>query len=283
MKKYFYLFVFSFLFGAAIAVYAYYDAQKPTLAKVVQKVMAGTEGRYGIVIENFKTGEMVALKEHEMFDSGSLYKLWVMALAFDQIKKGTLQKDDVLFSDISELNKKFDLTEDEAELTEGSIEMTVSQILNQMIAISHNYAALLLLEKLTNSKIAQFVKEQGFLESSLGGSSGPPKTTAADVALFYKRLYNGEIVDRESSKEMLDLLKKQQLNDGLPKFLPEGTVIAHKTGDIGWFKHDAGITFTPKGDYIVVILSETNSPIGAQAKMAELSKAVFDYFNATSN
>lgn len=280
MKKYFYLFVFAFLSGVGIALYEYNLLQQPTLKKVVEKVMMGEDGRYSIVIENFKTGEKYAVAEHEVFDTGSLYKLWVMALAFDQVKKGVLKKDDVLSQEIVELNREFGLAEDEAELKEGIIEMTVPDAINQMITISHNYAALLLSEKLTNSKIAQFVKDQGFLESSLGSSTQPPKTTASDVALFYKKLYVGELVDQESSKEMLELLKKQQLNDGLPKLLPKETVVAHKTGDIGWFKHDAGIVFLVNGDYSIVMLSETKDPILAQAQISKVSEAVYQYFHA---
>lgn len=283
MKTFFYLSVFVFLTGAAIAVWVHFESQKPTLAKVVEKAMKGVTGRYAIVIENYATGERYIAKEHEVFDSGSLYKLWVMALAFDRIKKGQLQKDDVLSQDIAELNRKFVITEDEAELTEGSINMTVFQAMQQMIIISHNYAALLLSEKLTNSQISKFAKDQGFFKTLLGSNTEPPKTTASDVALFYKRLYKGEFVDKESSKEMLELLKKQQLNDGLPKLLPKGTSVAHKTGDIGWFKHDAGLVFIPQGDYVIVVLSESNSPIRAQAKIAELSKAVFDYFTTLTN
>lgn len=282
MKVFFYLSVFAFIFGAGIAVWEYYQAQKPTLVKVVEKIMLGSNGKYSIVIENYKTGERYAIHEHDVFDSGSLYKLWVMALTFDQLKKGVLKKDDVLSQEIADLNREFGLAEDEAELKEGNITMIVAQAINQMITISHNYAALLLSEKLTNSKISQFVQDQGFLETSLGSSTEPPKTTASDVAIFYKKLYKGELVDMESSKEMMEVLKKQQLNDGLPKLLPKGTAVAHKTGDLGWFKHDAGIVFMPLGDYVIVVLSETNSPIGAQVKIAELSKAVFDYFSTAN-
>lgn len=279
MKIFLFLAVFAFFCGAGLAVREYIVAQKPTLKKAVDKAMLGVTGKYAIVVENFKTGERYAIHEHDVFDSGSLYKLWVMALTFDQIKKGKLQKDDVLSQEITVLNEKFGLG-DFAEFTEGVMTMTVMQALNQMITISHNYAALLLSEKLTNSKIAQYVKDQGFLESSFGNKNERPKTTAFDAWLFYNRLYKGELVDKDASKEMLELLKKQQLNDGLPKLLSKNVVVAHKTGDIGWFKHDAGIVFAENGDYSIVILSETKAPISAQAQIAKVSEAVYQYFHA---
>jgi beta-lactamase class A len=77
---------------------------------------------------------------------------------------------------------------------------------------------------------------------------------------------------------MIDLLKSQELNDGLPKYIPETVEVAHKTGDIGLYKHDAGIVYTDAGTYIIVVMSETNVPLGAQERIALVSKGVFDYF-----
>ena len=146
-----------------------------------------------------------------------------------------------------------------------------------MIVISHNYAALLLTERVKNSQLEEYLQNNGFKNSQIGD---PPKTTPADIALFLEKLYKGELVNLEYSQKMIDLLKKQQLNNGIPKYLPDHSRVANKTGDIGWFKHDAGIVYTDKGDYIIVIMSKSDSPAGAQERIALASKAVYDYFTA---
>lgn len=251
-------------------------SSETSLQKIVERAMSDSKGRYGIVIKNFKTEKTYSFNEHQEFEPGSLYKLWVMAITFQKIKDGSLKEDDVLSEDIVTLNDLFNIDSEDTEQQDGSIELTVSQALNQMITISHNYAALLLTKEVKNSSITKFLKDNGFNESEIGE---PPKTTPADVALFFDKLYKGELVDKESSDKMLDLLKKQQLNDGLPKYFPDTTVVAHKTGDIGWFKHDAGIIFSGKGDYIIVVLSESDSPPGAQERIAQVSKVIWDYFN----
>lgn len=246
-----------------------------TLSGVVSDSLKDTKGAYALVIKNMKTGKDYKLNEDKVYEAGSLYKLWVMATAYEEIKKGELKEDEILSEKIEILNQKFEIEEEEAELTEGIVTMTVQDALNQMISISHNYAALLLTEEIGNSQVKKFLKENGFLDSDLGI---PPKTTASDIALFFEKLYRGELVSKEYSQKMIDLLIKQQLNDGLPKYLPKGTEVAHKTGDIGWFKHDGGIVFTDKGDYIIVVFSETSSPAGAQERIAQLSKEVYEYF-----
>ncbi len=247
-----------------------------SLGRVVQNAMSGAKGRYGIFIKNFKTEEEYFVNEHQAFEPGSLYKLWVMATTFQKIKDGNLKEDEILGEDIPTLNNLFNIDPEDAEQQDGRIELTVSSALNQMITISHNYAALLLTEKIGNSSITKFLVENGFKESKIGQ---PPDTTVSDIATFFDKLYKGEIIGIDYSQKMLELLKRQQLNDGLPNYLPDQTAVAHKTGDIGWFKHDGGIIYSPKGDYLVVVMSESDFPEGAQERIALLSKAVWDYFN----
>lgn len=255
-------------------------SSETSLQQVVEKAMSQTKGRYGIVIKNFKTGESYFLNEHQPFDAGSLYKLWVMAKAFSNIQKGVWRKEQVLTEDVATLNDKFSIASDSAEQTEGTISFTVHDGLNQMITISHNYAALLLTEKLKLSNIAAFLKENNFNESKVGTKGEVPLTTPSDMALFFEKLYKTQLANQEYTNEMLDLLKRQELNDKLPKYLPAKTVVAHKTGEIGWFSHDVGIVFSEKGDYIIVVLSESDSPAGAEDRIAQISKAVYEYFNS---
>lgn len=246
------------------------------MKKTVEKSLEGTQGTYAIYIKNLKTGEVYVQKEHEEFQSGSLYKLWVMAVVYDQIKNGKLKETDQMKQDIAYLNKKFDIASESAELTEGEIDLPVKQALTQMITISHNYAALLLSEKVGLTNVAKFLKDQGFSESKIGQ---PPRTTAYDIGRFYEKLYKKELVSKEYSDKMIELLKKQQINDRIPKYLPDEIEVAHKTGEIEYFKHDGGIVFTQNGDYIFVVLSKSNSPQGAAEREAQLSKDMFDYFD----
>jgi beta-lactamase class A len=153
--------------------------------------------------------------------------------------------------------------------------MKVSDALEQMVTVSHNYAALLLAAKVRLANVANFLASNGFASSQLGE---PPRTTAADIALFFEKLYRHEIVNASSSERMLKLLKAQKLNNKIPRYLPPDIVIAHKTGELNAFSHDAGIVYTPKGDYIIVVLTESDDPIGAAESIARLSEAVYAYF-----
>lgn len=255
------------------------DIEYRSLEDAVNKSLEGTKGKYAVVIKNLKTSESYSKNQDENFEPGSLYKLWVMAASYDQIQKGDLKEDQVLSRGIVTLNNDFGISPDVAEQTSGTITMSVNEAMHQMITISHNYSALLLAQKVKLSSIKAFLDEYDFNNSQVGTDGDTPKTTASDIALFFEKLYNEELANEESTKKMVDLLKKQTLDHKLPKHLPEGTQIAHKTGEVGWFSHDAGIVYTDKGDYIIVVLSESESPAGAEDRIALVSQAVYNYFH----
>lgn len=276
MKRLLALTIFIVLIGLS----GYYIFNKiipqTNLRKTILNALSGATGKYSVVVKNMKNGIRESLYGDKIFEVGSLYKLWVMAETFRQIQAGQLSKEEALLEDVIDLNKEFNIDPEFAELTKGVVTLTVKDALRQMITISHNYAALLLTKKIKMSNIAKFLETNGFNSSRVGDV---PISTANDIALFFEKLYKGELANPQYTKEMLDLLKAQQLNDKLPKYLPKEIIIGHKTGEIDYLSHDGGIVYRPKGDYIIVALSESKFPPGAKERIAQISKAVFDYFS----
>lgn len=247
------------------------------IGKIIQEELKDTKGSYGVVVKNLKTGEVFSQNEHLQFESGSLYKLWLMGLIFEKIKNKDLGEDDILEEEVSVLNKEFGIDPENAEKTEGTVSYSIYDLTSRMITISDNYAALLLTKTVKRSAISDYIKRQGFRETKVGTNEIPPVTTPSDVALFFEKLYNFKLTTREYSHKMLTLLKQQRLNDKIPKLLPEGTEIAHKTGELDYYTHDGGIVYSPKGDFIIVILTKSDFPAVANERISSISKAVFDY------
>lgn len=246
------------------------------LSAAVSSALAGSSGLYGVVVKDLKTGEYYYQNAHTPFEAGSLYKLWVMGAAYSQIQSRALDPNLVLSDTIPDLNAEFNISSDSAELTDGDISESVSDALNQMITISHNYSAMLLTLKLGLSDISDYMVKNGFTESSLNSDS---QTTPSDMALFLEKLYTGKLADADDTAQMLSLLKAQTFNDGLPKLLPPGTVVAHKTGEIDNAYHDVGIVYSPKATYIIVVMTQSDSPEDAVNRIAAVSQSVYTYFN----
>lgn len=245
------------------------------LEDVVSRVLKGQQGEYAVSIKNLKTNESYEVLQNKVFQSASLYKLWVMAATMQQIEKGEIDPKKVLTKDIAKLNKAFDIGTDSAELTDGVFELEIERAINQMIVVSNNYAGLALMQEVGASRVSSFLRDNGLFFSKVGN---PPVTTASDVRLFYEKLYHGVFASKEFTEKMLTMLKNQEINDRIPKYLPDTLDIGHKTGELDSFKHDAGIIFAPHGDYILVVLSNTQDPQVAVENIAQISKAVYAHF-----
>lgn len=247
------------------------------LRKVIESSLVGTEGTYAVAVKNLKTGEMASVNGERVFPSASLYKLWVMGAVYEQIQLGKINLSDPIEEDVAKLNSYFDIPPESAELTEGTISFSIESAIYQMVTISHNYAALSLTKKIGLENMNRFLNEYGLYNVKVGGD---PTVTALDVALFLEKLYNGKVVSEEMSKKMMATMVDQKKNERIPKYLPTGMKIAHKTGELDGVAHDAGIVFSPRGDYVIVLLSDSDNPSGAMEREALTSKAVYEYFSS---
>jgi beta-lactamase class A len=253
----------------------HYITKVQGLEKVVKPIVTNESGTYAIGIKNLKNGDEYYLNENKQFETASLYKLWIMATVFQKIEQGNLSLDQTLSANVEDLNQAFGIDDEDAELTEGVISNTVEGALSKMVTISDNYSALLLSANVRLTNVSQFLKDNNFSSSSVGT---PPKSNVVDIMSFYEKLYDKKLVSEDASNQMLELLKQQAINDRIPKYLPDGTVVAHKTGELDGVKHDAGIVFSKKGDYIIVLMSDTNDQTHAAEVEANISKAVWNYF-----
>lgn len=245
-----------------------------SLGKSIDDALSGTSGTYAVIVKDLRGGKVYSKNENEAFLTASLYKLWVMAETYEQIAEGKITEENEMSNSVENLNKTFKLASESAELKEGNISLTVKQALEKMITVSDNYAAYLLMTKIKTSNVKSFIERNNFSHSSIGSD---PKTTATDMALFLEKLYRQELGTKEHTEKMLNLLARQQLNDRIPKYLPENITVMHKTGELDGVKHDVGIVSGPSGDYIIVLMSESDDPKAAAERLAKVSEVVYKF------
>lgn len=116
-------------------------------------------------------------------------------------------------------------------------------------------------------------------------------SNAEDLIKTWKLLYEGKILSAEKTDECIEIFKKCQTNNKLPRKLPWGVPIAHKTGTIDRVSNDSGIVYTNKGNYILTVMYNGNmagpeefmanfKDVAAENDMADLSRAVFNAYIA---
>jgi beta-lactamase class A len=106
---------------------------------------------------------------------------------------------------------------------------------------------------------------------------------ASDMNRLIEKIYNGQIVDRATSDEIIDILKECQTGGArIPGLLPSETVVAHKTGTIGGSINDTGIVFLPynAGHLAITILMKDARAATAERErvIADITRYAYDYF-----
>jgi beta-lactamase class A len=104
--------------------------------------------------------------------------------------------------------------------------------------------------------IAQSLRPSTPLVAESSADGAYDVTTASDMVSLFQQLLSGTVLSESTSKEMLDLLAEQQINNRLPADLPAGTKVAHKTGDLDALLHDAGVIYAPSGPIVVVVMTD---------------------------
>ncbi len=105
--------------------------------------------------------------------------------------------------------------------------------------------------------------------------------TPADMARLLVKIQKREVAGAEL---LLDILRRCQTGDArLKGMLPEGTVVAHKTGSMGvTITNDVGIITLPGGAghvALAVFVKASDRPVAARERaIAELARAAHDYF-----
>ncbi len=108
-------------------------------------------------------------------------------------------------------------------------------------------------------------------------------------------IWTGWAGSRSACDGMLGVLLQQTLNDRLPRFLPPGTKVAHKTGTLGGVRNDAGIIYVGDDSHVAItVFSSWNNkavkgdPAADRRRQFEIdsafghiARAVYDYY-ATS-
>lgn len=251
------------------------------LQKEVGTLLEKYSGEWSIYVEDVETKEKFVLNDRPVYPA-SVIKAFVMAKTF-------ADWEDVLEHEAAVTENEKDAREKVQELLEAMITVSDNESCNELVRLQdsgRNFGQGCV-------ETNEWLKEQGYtqtgiyytlhpsasvVEAAPGG--GDNTTTASDCGRLLEEIYEGRCVSEKASKEMLNLLKGQQVVHKIPGALPEEVETANKTGETSSTQHDIAIVYGPETTYILCVLSE-NCPSESEAveHIHEISQAVYEYLN----
>ena len=238
------------------------------LRAVIEEYLGEEVVDYGLMVKRLSDGKGVAVNADKEFYAASLFKILVMYEVFRQRELGLLSFDESLVFSPPYL-----------EYGLGTLRwplwshVPIWDLLEAMVTESDNVAAIMLQDRVGGWNIIQDYQAIGLKHTVMDREQ--LVTSAGDMALWLEMISRGQELSEKSREQMIELLAGQLIDDRLPKYLPEGIKVAHKTGNWDNATHDVGIVYAPSGAYVIAALS---NKYWESEPIAELSARVYEYF-----
>ncbi|MGE5633086.1 MAG: serine hydrolase [Caulobacteraceae bacterium] len=283
MKKMvaFLLFV-SMLFCSYMVVYSE-DGFDDDLAANIRDIIENQKGYYSIALKDLETGDELLIN-NKVIRSASVIKIYVMIEAFRQISFGKLDiNEKIVLKDSMKVGGTGIL-----QRSKVGTKITYKRLIELMMTVSDNTATNMLINRLGMDNInesADFLgckdtRIENLLMKARSNKSKKYNTTSVrDLMLVLERIYRNECLGSPYDQEMIEIMTRAKSRDKLPRLIPSNCRIAHKTGRMSHYEHDAGIIYTSKGDYIICVMSMKlpSSEKGKQV-IAEISKKAYNSY-----
>lgn len=263
------------------------DNQVKTLVKTFK-------GKVSLFAKNLDTGETYSLNPDERVRTASTIKIAVMIEAFARVNEGKLKwTDEVVLTKEKKVGGSGILNE-----LSDNLHLTLRDAVNLMMILSDNTATNLVLDVLTTDAVNARMESLGFKNIKImrkvfaGGESAAGKdpenkkyglgmATPREMVLVMEKLERGELVSPAVSKEMLELMKREQGRNAIGRSLSD-VPMASKYGALDRLRSSVAILYTKKGkiamaiscDDMPEILWSVDNP--AYLLMSRLSEVLLD-------
>lgn len=252
------------------------------------------KGKVSIYAKNLDTGATYELGGDERVSTASTIKIAIMVEAFARVNEGKAKWTDDL---VLTKEKKVGGSGILEEFGDG-LHLTFRDAVNLMMIMSDNTATNLVIDVLTADAVNARMESLGLKETRLmrrvfgGGESlegkkeeskrfGLGRTTPHEMVALLEKLERSEVVSAAASKEMLELMKREQGTNGLWREdwrVPKAT----KSGALDALRSNIGIIYHPRGRIAIAItcseMPEPNWTVDNPALllMSKLSEVLVD-------
>lgn len=270
------------------------------LKKEINQIITGKNATVAVSVLDFESGNSTDINGNKKLPMLSVFKFHIALAVLNEVDAGKLKLDGKI------LVKKSDLLENtwspiREKYPEGNIKMPLSELLKYTVAQSDNNGCDILLRLIGGTETVQnFINANGIEDFQIKANEAKMHqgyefmywnwTTTNAANQLLKKFYDGKILSEKSTDFLMKIMI--ETTTGITKIvaqLPQGTVVAHKTGSSGKddkgltvAENDIGIITLPNGKHyaISVFVSDSLEKEETNTKMiADISKIVFDYFS----
>jgi beta-lactamase class A len=259
----------------------------------IEQISHAAQGRVGVTATVLETGESVTLNENQRFPMQSVYKFPIAIAVLAQVDQGKLKLDQKIRIETSDFVQHSRILDKNSQ----GLELLLAELLKYMVSESDNTACDVLLRLVGEPKIVtEYLRGLGVNDIVVANTE---KELGQDTAVQYRNYAtpNAAVVllrafhqGKGLSKSSQALLRRlmTETPTGIKRIkglLPDGTVVAHKTGTSSTVNgvtaatNDVGLVTLPNGRHLAMAVfisdSKANDAIREEV-IAKVAKAAWD-------
>ena len=277
-----------------------YGKQIEPLKQQINSLLKGKNATVGVAILAGDDSEHLSINGNTKLPMQSVFKYHLALAVLDQIDKKNLSLLDRVSISPKDLDNNL-WSPIRKKYPDGT-NLSLAEVLKYTVAHSDNVGCDILFNIVGGTKVVEaYLHKQGIMDVAIEYDEITQQlvwdrmydnwTTAnaaiAVLKLFYENKEN--LLSQDSHQFLWDTMKNSGTGkDKIKGLLPEGTIVAHKTGSSGRNKlgltgaeNDIGIVFLPDGRhfYIGILVSNSTETSEVNKKIiADISKIAWDYF-----
>jgi beta-lactamase class A len=242
------------------------SAAQGSLDSRVRAEVVPFKGKVFLYAKNLDTGETYSFDGDERVRTASTIKIAVMIEAFTRVAEGKAKwTDELVLTKAARYGGSGILP----ELGDG-LRLTLQDCVRLMMLLSDNTATNMVLDYLTTDAVNERMNSLGFKATRImrrvggGGESKEGKlddnlkrfglgaTSPHEMVQVMEKLERGEIISKEASKQMIDLMKREQGRYSIGRSMPN-VPIASKYGALDALRSCVAILYTKQGKVAMAI------------------------------
>jgi beta-lactamase class A len=272
-------------------------AQKDALRARIEHIIDRARGRVGVAVMGLDDNDTLMFSGNGKFPMQSVYKFPLALTVLHEVDRGKfalnqpvlITKADLLPGTWSPLREKY---------PGGNIKLTLSELLSYTVSQSDNNGCDILFRLLGGPKTVDgHIHSLGVRDLAVISTEEEMHrawdvqytnwSTPAAMAQLLSMFYHGQILSPKSKEFLWQAMVETGSGPRRIKgHLPEGTVVAHKTGSSGTnddgitaATNDAGIVTLANGKHVAIVVfvsDATSEERACEDVIAEIARAVWD-------
>jgi beta-lactamase class A len=237
-----------------------------TLDTQIHNAIQNFPGQVTLYAKNLNTGATYSIRPDDPVPTASTIKLPIMVELFAEAAEGKL-----------DWNQKIELKEQDKVPGSGILNefsagdtFPIRDLMHVMIVMSDNTATNLLLDRIGGDAVNRRMDQLGLKQTAVmrkimrhndsteegrkpGNEQwGTGRSSPHDMVVLMEKLYRGQLVDKQSSDEMLTVMKRQRDLQGVGRDMPD-TVVASKSGALDHLRSEVALVYSPRGPIAIAI------------------------------